>query len=213
MSLEEEETMASVPSIKGTVFALLVEDVKKLVERGEVKQEELTRWLKPADLDLLRREISISDWYDIRAYDRMNLLLRDVEGGGKNEYLRRRGKETAKRLLESGLYQQLEYLNKMKVNALTDPQARFEAFGRDLRLLNTMSRSLVNFTKSEVKVDSNHKYRYLIENSDAKDLPETYCWKADGFINAMAAQHGEPDLWRWERPRPDLVLYRMVRSL
>jgi hypothetical protein len=211
--VEEEETMASVPSIKGTVFALLVDDVKKSIERTGMEQEKLERWLKPADFDLLRQEVSISDWYDIRAYDRMNLFLRDVEGGGKNEYLRRRGKESAKHLFEAGLYQQLEYLQKMKVNALTDPQARFEAFGRDLRLLNTISRSLLNFSKSEVKIDFDHKYRYILENSEAQDIPETYCWRADGFINGMAAQHGEPDLWRWERPRPDLFLFRMVRSL
>ena len=43
--------------------------------------------------------------------------------------------------------------------------------------------------------------------------PEALCWRSDGFVNQMAAIHGDEDLWRWERPRQDLVLFRMTRSL
>ena len=53
----------------------------------------------------------------------------------------------------------------------------------------------------------------MIEVSEAKDFPDVLCWRSDGLVNEMATQHGEPDLWRWDRVRKDLVLFRMVRSL
>jgi hypothetical protein len=205
--------MPSVASIKGSIFASVVEDVNKLVTGGKISVKELTHWLQPTDFDLLHQEISVSEWYDIRAYERMNLLLRDVTGGGKNEYLRRLGKESARRLLESGLYQQMEYLNKMKLHEQTDQKLRFEAYGRDLRLLTTLSRSLLNFSKQAVKMDPQYEYRYLLEYTEAKDIPEVYCWRADGFVNQMAMQNDEPDRWRWERPTPDRIVFYMRRPI
>jgi hypothetical protein len=143
----------------------------------------------------------------------MNELLRDTEGGGSNEYLRERGRQTARRLLEAGLYQQLEYLHATQLKRAKDPRARFEAFGRDLRLLNTLSASILNFSKWESKPDPERQDRYVIEVSEARDFPEVLCWRSDGFVNEMATEHGEPDLWRWERAAPALVVFRMVRSL
>ena len=53
----------------------------------------------------------------------------------------------------------------------------------------------------------------MIEVSDAKDFPEELAWRSDGFVNEMARQHGEPDLWGWTRPSPDLIVFHMLRSL
>ena len=205
--------MPSQPSIKGSVFAGVVEDVCKLVRRGGVSVDDLTRWLKPEDVDLLDGEINLSGWYDIAVYTRMSELLRDVEGGGSNEYLRQRGRLTARRLLESGLYQQLEYVQRTELVRAQDPRARFQAFGRDLRLLATLSGSILNFSRWTSKPDPEEAGRYVIEVSEAKDFPDVLCWSSDGLVNEMATQHGEPDLWRWERVRSDLIFFRMVRSL
>ena len=46
--------MPTLPSIKGSVFAGLVEDIQKLLDRGPLKQDELTRWLNPKDLAVPR---------------------------------------------------------------------------------------------------------------------------------------------------------------
>jgi predicted hydrocarbon binding protein len=205
--------MPSQPSIKGSVFAGVIEDVCKLVRRGGVSVDELTRWLKPQDMDLLEQKIVVSEWYDIAIYTRMNELLRDVEGGGSNEYLRQLGRRTARRLLESGLYQQLEYVQRTELSRAQEKRVRFEAFGRDLRLLATLSGSILNFSRWKSKPDPEEAGRYVIEVSEAKDFPEVLCWRSDGLINEMATQHGEPDLWRWERTADDLVAFRMVRSL
>ncbi len=205
--------MPSVPSIKGSVFAAVVEGVNKLVAGGEISRTELSRWLEPQDIDFLDQEIHVSEWYDIRAYSHMSELLRDIEGKGSNDYLRQLGRQTARRLLEAGLYQQLEYLHGTQLEKAKDPRARFEAFGRDLRLLTTLSASILNFSKWESKPDPKRDDRYVINVSEARDVPEVLCWRSDGFVNEMATEHGEPDLWCWERTAPDLVVFRMIRSL
>ena len=205
--------MTSTPSIKGSVFAGVVEDVRKLLASGELAKTDAARWLQSDDLLLLDQTISVSNWYDLRSYTRMNELLREVAGDGSNEYLRQRGKATARKLLEAGLYAQLEYLQRAEVAKFSDPQARFEAFGRDLRLLSTLSGSIFNFTRWTPVPDPEREGRYRIEVSEARDFPDVICWRSDGFVNEMASRHGDRDLWSWERSAPDLVVFRMTRAI
>ena len=205
--------MPSVPSVKGSVFATVVEDVQKSLGRGAVRREQLRRWLQPEDIAFLDQKIVVSSWYPITAYTHMGELLRDVEGGGNNEYLRQCGRQTAQRLLEAGLYSQLEYLHRAEVGKTSGDRARFEAFGRDLRLLTTISASILSFSRWAMKPVPDYDCRYLIEVSEARDVPEVLCWRSDGFINEMATQHGDSDLWNWSRIRQDLVVFRMTRKL
>ena len=71
----------------------------------------------------------------------------------------------------------------------------------------------MNFLTAEVKVDPERDDRYVIEYSGAAACPEVFFWTNQGFINRMAAEHGQPDLWRWERTAPDRVVYRMTRPV
>ena len=201
------------PSIKGRVFGPALEDVQKLLADGQLTAKELGRWLKPDDVALLGRPVDATDWYDIRLYAGVLSLLRDVVGRGSNAYLRQRGSHTAERLLEAGLYQQLEYLKRMELNQLPDPRERHRAYGRDLRLLTTISASILNFAHWEPKPDPDFEHRYQIEVSDAADFPEELGWTSEGFVNRMARQHGQADLFRWERVRADLIVFRMIREL
>jgi hypothetical protein len=201
------------PSIKGAVFAYVVEKVLKLHSAGDVSRNELARRLPPGGLAVLDGPIVVIAWYDIRIYTGLMELLRDVAGNGRNEYLVRHGCESAERLLQKGLYQQMEYLKRMEFGREADPGARRQAFGRDLRLLISLGPSILNFGHQQVKVDPEHVDRYTLEISDAGAYPEVLCWTTQGFNNRMAAAHETPDLWRWERPRADLVRYRMTRSL
>jgi hypothetical protein len=205
--------MTPVPSIKGSVFAGVVESVNKLVDAGEVARAELPRWLESGDLALLGASLSISSWYDVRSYDRMNRLLLEVAGGGSPEYLRELGRQTARRLLDAGLYAQMEYLNRTRVAAERDPRARYEAFGRDLRLLTSLSAGILNFTRWTSRPDPEHGDRYRIDVADAADMPESLCWRSDGFINGMASIHAGRDLWTWTRPSRDRVEFHMVRAV
>ena len=205
--------MASTPSIKGSVFAQVVEDVNKVRSGDRLAPGELERWLQPADLALLSESILVSDWYPIGAYARMNEMLREVVGGGSNEYLRDQGRQTARRLLQAGLYQQLEYLQRAQVARTAEPSQRAAAFGRDLRLLTTLSSSILNFSRWEVKADDMHASRYVIEVADALEFPEVLAWRSDGFVNQMATVHGDPDLWVWRREARDRIVFRMIRDI
>jgi len=205
--------MSSVPSIKGSVFSGVVEDVNKLLQSGLASRREATRWLQPEDIALLDKPVVITRWYDIRIYTRMNELLRDVEGGGSNQYLRTLGRQTANRLLEAGLYSQLEYLSRTEVSKVGDGPARFAAFGRDLRLLTTISASILNFSRWTSRPDPEQANRYLIEVTDARDFPEVLAWRSDGFVNQMARVHGDDDLWSWSRVGADQIVFRMVRDV
>lgn len=205
--------MASAPSIKGSVFGSVVEDVSKVLGRGDLSRDEAARWLQPEDFALLGSNILVAAWYDIGSYTRMSLLLRDVEGDGDDEYLRQCGRKTARRLLEAGLYAQLEYLHRTELRHATTGPARVEAFGRDLRKLTTLSASILNFSRWAAKPDPDQADRYRIEVTEAREFPEVLCLRSEGFVNEMATQHDQPDLWRWERPSSDTVLFRMVRSL
>jgi hypothetical protein len=205
--------MATVPSIKGAAFAFVVEKVLKLVSAGEVSREELARRLPPGGVATVDQPVVLVSWYDIRIYAGLMELLRDVLGGGQNEYLVRHGGEAAERLLQKGFYQQMEYLKRMAPTNETDPHVRYQDFGRDLRLLISLGPSILNFGHQEVRRDPEYADRYMLEISDARAYPEVLCWSTQGFNNRMAAVHDTPDLWRWERPRQDIVRYRMTRSI
>lgn len=199
-----------VPSIKGSAFSKLVEDVAKLLDQRALSRSNAERWLAAEDFALLDQEILLSNWYDIRCYTRMSELLLEVEGHGDHEYLRERGRRTAQRLLEAGLYAQLEYLQRTEASRTQDADARFAAFGRDLRLLTTMSASILSFSKWTSRPDPDRQRRYRIEVSEAGPFPEVLCWTSDGFVNQMAAQHRRgADLWAWERAGSDRILFRM----
>jgi hypothetical protein len=209
----ESLCMARVESVKGTVFAAVVEAVQKLIADGQLRRERLDRWLEPGDVALLDSQISIAGWYDIRAFSRLNELLRDVAGDGSHEYLRRLGRESASRLQQAGLYVQLEYLRDTLVSKQTDGRARFEAFGRDLGRLTTLSGSIYNFGKWSIEPDPEHPLRYHITIADAAGFTDVVCWRIEGFINQMAAVRDAAQLWSWRRVRPDLVRFHMIRDL
>jgi hypothetical protein len=204
-------------SVKGSVFSGVIEEVRKLLANGDLSRGEAARRLEPGDLELLDSSISIAGWYDVGAFVRLNELLRDVRGGGSNEYLRDLGRESAQRLLDGGLYSQMEYLSRTQTRQATDPRARYEAFGRDLRRITTLSGSIYSFSKWSVEADPEHPLRYIVVVSDAKAFTDVICWRALGFMNqvvavARAARGAETpsDLWLWERVAADLVRFRML---
>ncbi|HME71489.1 MAG TPA: hypothetical protein VKM54_16700 [Myxococcota bacterium] len=170
--------MATLPSIKGAVFATVVEDVVKLVSSEEISENELARRLTPEDLELLEQPIQAAAWYDIRVYTRFLELLRDTTGEERNDYLIGRGARSAERLLQAGIYHQLEYVKRMQLGKAVSPQEQFLAYRRDLRLCLTLSYSIFNFAHQEIKVDSEHEGRYVIELSEAGAFPEVSCWTA-----------------------------------
>ncbi|RIL04693.1 MAG: hypothetical protein DCC71_13105 [Proteobacteria bacterium] len=202
------------PSIKGTVFAGVVEALAKCLAEGRVTEGELGRWLTPADRAALHEKILVSNWYPIESYRRINELLRDVVGHGGNEYLRELGRETARKLMAAGIYAQFEYLQRTEVANAIGAEAKFAAFGRDLRRITTLSSAILNFSKWTAVPDPEHQGgRYWIEVCDAQHFPEVLAWRSDGLINEMGVARFGGDMWRWDRPARDRIVFRMQRDL
>jgi len=201
------------PSIKGSAITGTVEDVRKLVQTGAISETELERRLTKEALALVRQPILSSQWYEIQAVASLVELLWEVEGHGDAAYMRRRGEEIAERLLKAGLYAQLEFVKRKKLDQHSDPKTRFEAFGRDLRLIATLSGSMLNFGRWTSRPDPEHKGRYLIEIHEAAALPVPTALATEGFMNRISKEIDEAHCWRMERPRLDLVVYTMDRPL
>lgn len=205
--------MAEVPSLKGSLLTELAEDLGKLIADGGISRSLAERRLTPRDRELLGAPIVISAWYDVRFYTRCAELLRDTVGAGRNQHLLERGFAKGRRLMEAGLYQQMEYVKRIGVQRASSPEGRCAAYGRDLRLMVSLSRSLLNFTRWTVSADPKHADRHLIIVDEAEAYPETLAWGTQGLIESMASIHGHEDLWRHRRTAPDRVEFYMTRSL
>jgi hypothetical protein len=205
--------MAGIPSIKGSIVAGHGETLKKYLVDDRPADWVLEERFKPGELDILTGNLNTSAWYDIRMYERLLLFLRDYVGEGNNRFLIECGQRSAEKLLDAGIHQQFEYLSRTQVAEKTDKYERHQAFGRDLRLLSTITGSILNFAKSGVIEDPENPLRWVIQHANATSYPEALCWTSQGFCNRMAEVHGHPDLWYWERPRADLVEFRMNREI
>jgi hypothetical protein len=205
--------MTTQSSIKGSIVANHVDVLNKYLADSRPSESALARYFEADDLETLAGPIDKSGWYDIRFYDRMMRFLRDFPGKGDNGYLVKAGERSAENLINAGLHMQFKYLQRTQHLEMTDPTERFKAFGRDLRLLTTISSSILNFATSTVREDPDHASRWIIQHADASDYPEILCWTTQGFCNRMAAEHSAHDLWRWERPQLDQIEFKMNRDV
>ena len=205
--------MPAVPSIKGSVLAGHAEVLNKYLSSHPVDPAILARRFPDGELELLARPLAAVGWYDVRIHVRVLEFLRDSLGEGSNEYLLDAGTRSAEALIRAGFYQQMEYLRRTELEKQEDPAARFQAFGRDLRLLGSLTQTIINFAKTSVTLDPEHSDRWMLVYECTAPYPDVLCWTTQGFCNRMAEEHGNPELWRWSKPRPELMRLRMQYSV
>ncbi len=201
--------MPDVPSVKGSVLAGHAEVLMKYLASHPMDPKILARRFPDGEVAFLSRPISAGAWYDVRMYQRLLEFLRDYPGHEDNVYLLDAGRRSAEALIRSGFYQQMEYVGRTQLQAHKDPEARFQAFGRDLRLLATLTPTIFNFVKSSILADPDHPRRWINQYDATAPFPDVCCWTAQGFCNRMAEEHGTPELWQWKRLRADQVQFRM----
>jgi hypothetical protein len=202
--LELEQRMA--PGIKGLAIVALIEDLGRLLRDGVFSEDEIAKHLGPTELALLDGEFDPFRWYPIETYQTLTAALLRLTCGEGLAWLRARGAAAANRLLERGLYQQLDAL-KEGGNAWSA-----ENYKARIRLIVTLHGALLNFSHWEVEDDPDHPGRVQIVVTEAGDYPEILRHVTEGFINACAdVARGESN-WRSERPEPDRIVFRMDRS-
>jgi hypothetical protein len=205
----------AVPSIKGSIFKGAIDDLVRLREEGRISEEQLESKLAPEDLDLLEGEIGAAAWYPMESYGRIVELLGDVEGGGKDSYFVERGRASARRLMESGLYQQLAFLPRWEANydaKRADSAARIAEYTRNLRMVTSLASAIYNVGEWTVEPDPEHPGRVVIAVREASAYSEPMRLAIEGFLNecAQAAREELTKLHTSERPAPDLILFRMT---
>ncbi len=112
----------------------------------------------------------------------------------------------ARRLLDGGLYQQLDALRDGFTWAPENSLAR-------VRLIVTLHGSLMNFSSWQVERDPDQEQRIRIVVTEARAYPEVLRHVTDGFINACDDAAGGGHIWESERVAPDRIVIRMDSDL
>ena len=172
-----------VPSIKGTAFQSVADDVQALVAAGRLAPAELEARLPAEDLRILEEKVLPGIWYPLATYRRLTELLIAVEGGGRPDYVVQRGARAAERLFAAGLYLQLERGDEIGAQK----RARGEGWTeREGNLVSSLAGAIFNVSRWRFTVDSEAVHR--IEVSEAEELPEVSRLAAQGFVEYTASR-------------------------
>lgn len=183
------------PSIKGTLFEPVVADVLGLVEAGKLTRTALEARLPSIDLAFFGSKLSAALWYPIETYARLLELLVAVEGGLRPQhYLQQRGARAAQRLIDAGLYSQLE--------------ASVGTWGEKTgRIMVTLGRVIYNFGQWSSSLLAEGA-QLTIEAIDVEPLPEVSRTIVEGFIETITTRAlGAPVQVTSERPTPGHILF------
>lgn len=187
----------STPSIKGTIIATAVEDVRRLLAAGSLSREDLEARVSRGAAALVDEKVLDGAWYPIAWHCELLRVLQGVEGGGEREYLVEGGRRAARALEASGLYVQMRQAARE-----TDPD-------RIGRILVSMAGSIYNFTEWRF-VGVGDLATSRIEVSDTAAFPDEVRWRAEGFIeHAVARFSGRAVAVASERPCPDTLIFRV----
>ena len=186
--------MAAEPSVKGAWITRLVEDVKKLLARNEPDRAKLEAQLSSETLALLEGEVEIGRWYPVAQYTELTELLWREEGDRSIVYLHQRGEDAMRRLMEAGLYQQLDYLkrhapgnrdNLPQEDLPRTTQRLREDILRVVRLVGTVSGSMRNIGRDSIEWDPDHPDRLLWHHREAADMPEVARLVGEGLVTFL----------------------------
>jgi hypothetical protein len=182
------------PSVKGTIFQTVVDELNEYLRHGILQREDLAARWKPDDLAYLDQEISIASWYPIDTYGRYLRFLCNRFGDGRREYLMEGGRQSARRVVEMGVYGQLD--------------DRTEHWGEKVgRVLVTLGASFYNFGKWTWEGFPNDA-GFRIEVQGVTAMPEECALRAHGFVEYLASRSaGCPVHLEYRRPKPSQIIF------
>jgi len=206
------------PSIKGSIFRGATDDLSRVSEEGRLSEEQIEAALGVEDMVLLEREVNPASWYPLRSYTRIVELLGKVEGDGKDAYYVDRGRASARRLVEAGLYHQLAFLPRWNETVREDTyseSALVADYARKLRLVISLASGIYNVGSWSVETDPENPQRVRIAIREASAYSEPMRLAIEGFFNecTQVARKDLSHLYTSERPAPDLILLRMTRDI
>ena len=192
----------SVPSIKGTAYNSVHEDLHHMIDDGRVTRDELEATLSKAELEGFDSKVLASKWYPISTYRKLLALVAAKEGKGRVEdYLQDRGWRAAERLKEAGIYRQLG-----------SEEGNGKSWGaRVADLVAKISGLHYNFTRWSVDEPENPATFHVVVD-DARDFADECRFTAQGFVAFAATMiAGAPVKISSTRPTPDRIIYTIRR--
>lgn len=209
----------TIPSIKGTIFCPVADEIRELREQGQISEEELAVELEPEDLELLEQKLVSASWHPIATYARLLDLLCKKQGGGLSQYYEKRGAMSARRLMDAGLYGQLDLLDSIADRrSVGDPEdmgAALRAYRKRLRVVISLAGAIYNVGKWKVVDDEGHPGRVAIDVTESEAYSDGMIGAIVGFLDecARAVSPKIDKLYRFERPEPDRFVVRMLEDL
>jgi len=185
-----------VPSIKGSLFGVVVEELREHLDAGRISRDAAEAVLRQEDFAVIEEKIRAGTWYPIDLHERVLSLLCRTVGAGRREYLVEGGRRAADALAESGIYAQLE---------VKGDENRVRKFGR---ILVTLSGAIYSFSSWRFAEWNAEEGWFTIEVTDATALPDLVVARAEGFVECAIANACGGD---WQvtsrRPSRDHVLF------
>jgi len=195
------------PSIKGSAFAAVVEDLRRLVESGRVSRDALEARLEAEDLRILDAKVSPGLWYPLASYERLCAVLVETEGAGRPGYVVERGARAAERLFAAGLYLQLERGQAIGAKKRERREGWSAVEGN---LVTSLAGAIFNVSRWRFAVDPDEPAVHRIEASEAAELPEVSRLAAQGFVEYTASRlSGAPIRVTSERVGRDLIVFTL----
>jgi hypothetical protein len=194
---------SSEPSVKGSLLVGAVVTVRRHRDQGRISADGLAARLSGAVLELVDQKIDIARWYPVAAIT--ELLDVDWEVGGRRDpaYMRRSGEQTADRLFASGIYQQLRYAEE------TERGRDAEELKRQSKLITSITGSLYNFLRFEVRLEGERGEALEIVYSNAAPFSDALRYSTEGFMNQVSLRLGAEHRWSSQRPRADVVVFAL----
>jgi len=189
----------AVPSIKGTAYSSVHDDLHRMLDEGRLAREVLEAELSVDELELLDSKVLATRWYPIETYRKLLATVARTDAKGRVEdYLHERGWRAAERLKEAGIYRQLG----------AEEHSSKSWGARVAGLVSGISGLLYNFTRWSVEETTNPN-AFQIVVDDAKDFADECRYTAQGFVAYAATMMagGAAVKLTSTRPTPDRIVY------
>lgn len=184
------------PSLKGTSVAYAVKRLLAHRKAGELTDDLIESRLEPEDRAILENRVRPTLWYPIENFDRLMLLLRDIEGGADDEWWVEYGVESAADILSFAPIQII-----LRGARSFGPRAG--------KALVKMSSLYFNVGRWRFEGDSMESYE--VEVSEAEGLSDICRLISLGFLRYVTRDFvGREVGIESSRPTRDLILYRTL---
>jgi hypothetical protein len=189
------------PSAKGSVVMGVVASLRSAKKNGRVSEEQLAARLSSAAYALFERKIELGLWYPMAAFGELVDFEWDLAGRDP-EYARRSGAQSADRMFDAGIYQQLDYAQR------ADKAQTREALLRQAKLITTVTGTLYSYLQTSVRfTDDGGQLEIVYANAALFSEPLRY--STEGFMNRVNERQGSARRWTSERTRADEIVFRM----